>query len=186
MLFRIGLVRGLELRVATNSYSLQANGTGYDGGFEDVSLGVKVGVLDEPRGWMPQLSVIAMSTLPTGSSLYSTGRLHPTVKLVTGWDLPGGISLGSTFNWSRVDDGGDHDEYAASASLGFDLAERVGMYLEGFTFHAKFDGWERRDYLNGGFTFKVTPGLQLDVRAGMGPSPSQGDFFTGIGLSRRW
>lgn len=186
VLFRIGLVRGLELRVATNSYSLQANGTGYDGGFEDVSLGVKVGVLDEPRGWMPQVSVIAMSTLPTGSSLYSTGRLHPTVKLVTGWDLPGGISLGSTFNWSRVDDGGDHDEYAASASLGFDLAERVGMYLEGFTFHAKFDGWERRDYLNGGFTFKVTPGLQLDVRAGMGPSPSQGDFFTGIGLSRRW
>ncbi len=185
-LFRIGVARRLELRVATNSYTMQSNGIAFDGGFEDIALGVKVGLLLQPRGWVPQLSVIAMSTLPTGSSLYSTGRLHPTVKVVTAWDLAEGISLGSNLNWSRVDDDGDHDEYAASASVGFDLTERVGLYVEGFTFQAKLAGWERRDYLNGGFTFKVTPGLQLDVRAGVGPAPSQGDFFTGIGLSRRW
>ena len=50
--------------------------------------------------------------------------------------------------------------------------------------------WIRRripqHYLDTGFTYKVTPNIQLDARAGMGLSPHSTALFAGSGLSVRF
>lgn len=41
-------------------------------------------------------------------------------------------------------------------------------------------------YFNGGFTYRVTPNFQLDIRAGLGLSRAADDFFTGTGFAVRY
>lgn len=184
-LLRIGVARRVELRIATNSYALSRQGTDVLAGFEDASLGAKVALFEAPAGWRPQLGLIVAATLPTGAPGYSTGRVLPEVKVAAAWDLSERLSLGTNVNWSReADDDGTHDQYAASASFGYGLSERWGLYAEAFGFRERLAGWVARDYVNAGVTWKVTEMLQFDMRAGrrLG-SP---DFFTGFGLSHRW
>lgn len=184
-LLRIGVARRVELRIATNSYALSRQGSDILAGFEDASVGAKVAVFEEASGWRPQLAVIAAASLPTGAPTFSAGRVLPEVKLLAAWDLTDRLSLGTNWNWSReADDDGTHDQFAASASFGYGLTERWGLYAEAFGFRERLAGWAARDYVNGGVTWKVTEMLQFDERVGRRLGSS--DFFTGFGISHRW
>jgi hypothetical protein len=186
-LVRIGLSPRVELRVAANSYDLLRSGTDVSGGFEDMQVGLKFALLPEQHGWQPKLAVIMAATLPTGSVGMTAQETLPEVKVATGWDLTDRLALATNVNWSRTGDPGlVHDEWAASGSLGISLTERIGMYVEAFSFFERAAGWHERDYVNTGFTFTVTDNFQLDVRAGRGPSSAHGDFFTGVGFAHRW
>ena len=189
VLLRTGVSRRVELRTAVNSYSVQAGGGNSVAGFEDSNLGAKVSLLDAPASpsWRPALAVIAGFSVPTGGSAYRGGRALPEAKLLAAWDLTDRLAFSSNLNWSRAEyDRGLGDEWSASASLGIGVTEKVGAYLETFGFGDHFGAWGQRAFVNGGVTYLISNSFQLDLRAGAGPSGPRGDFFTGVGLSRRW
>lgn len=80
-------------------------------------------------------------------------------------------------------------EMAQSLTVGYGLTEKLGAYTEWFAFFpagATAPGVTALHYFNGGFTYRVTPKFQLDIRAGLGLSRSADDFFTGTGFAVRY
>lgn len=186
VLVRAGFAERAELRVAPNSWAREREGNAVNSGMQDASLGFKVRLLDGPENpsWRPELSVIAHTTIPTGSSAFRSSRAQPEIKVLAAWPLTETLALSSNLNVGRPFDGDrSFTEYSGSLSLGVALSDRVGSYIEGFGF-APQDGSEVVSrYLNGGFTYLVSPDVQLDVRAGIGPTRtlSRAHFY-GIGL----
>lgn len=186
VLMRAGLTRRVELRVAGNSFVQERTDLLSQSGMEDAGLGVKLRVLDgaEGRSWKPELSVIAGSTLPTGSRLYRSVRSQPEVKVIGAWSLSDRLGFSTNLNVARPFDGTrSFTEYAASGSLGFSVTDRIGSYVESFAFAPQDGSGAVNKYVNGGFTFLFSPDVQLDVRGGTGPRTTQSrDFFYGVGL----
>ncbi len=187
---RIGLAKRLELRLVPNSYAIQyPDGFSTVQGREDPTLGVKVGFLDAPEApsWRPALSLIAGTTVPVGSREFRSPHLQPEAKLLASWAINDRVSFASNLNYERPFDGARSiDVYAASASFGFVITERVGVYTEVYGF-APQDGLDRTaKFANVGSTLLLSPDLQLDARVGIGPSTKTGDYFFGVGVVRRW
>lgn len=190
VLFRRGLSERFELRVAANSFAVERSASQRAEGLEDAGLGVKIALApqreDTPR-WRPSVSLIAGASVPTGSRPFRSRHLLPETKLIASWALAERVGFATNVNWAADEnETGRHSEWSGSASLGVMLTSRWGTYAEYFGFGEDVNGWVRRDYVNGGVTFLVTPSLQLDGRVGVGPSIGRRDFFTGLGLSRRW
>lgn len=189
VLLRTGISSRVELRTAINSYAFQIVNGSTTAGFEDANLGAKIALLPAPAGpsWRPAVSMIAGLSVPTGGAAFRGARSHPELKLLTAWDVTDRIAFSSNLNWGRAEyEGGIGDEWSASASVGIGLTDKVGAYVETFGFGDRFGRWGQKAYVDGGFTYLISSAFQLDIRAGAGPSGSRGDFFTGVGLSRRW
>ncbi|MCE9562381.1 MAG: transporter [Planctomycetes bacterium] len=43
-----------------------------------------------------------------------------------------------------------------------------------------------QQYLDGGFTLRVTPNIQFEIRAGVGLNRQSDDFFAGTGFAVRY
>lgn len=186
VLVRAGLGKRLELRVAGNSWLREVEAGQVNAGLQDGSLGMKVKLLEGADGpsWRPALSVIAASSVPTGTNIFRSSRLQPEVKVIGAWTLSERTSFSSNVNASRPFNGvRSFTEYSASGSFGLSLADRVGSYLEAFAFAPQDGSGVVSKYVNGGFTFLFSPDVQLDMRAGIGPtgSPAHSHFY-GVGL----
>ena len=190
-LVRIGLSKRTELRVALNSYSYSRSRGVTVSGFEDFSLGTKVKLLDGggDGSWKPAVAVILASSIPTGGSLVGAGKPQPEVKFGLAWDLTSRVAFSSNLNYAHVasDEDGEYREYAATGSFAIGLTERLGSYVEYYTFQPNIATVPGTHYLNGGLTYGFTDNLQLDVRSGFGLHRIAGpDYFLGLGISRRW
>lgn len=117
----------------------------------------------------PALSLIVGSSLPTGASQLRATKPQPEAKFGMAWDLTSRASFSSNLNYTRVSDSfGAYNEFAASGSLGVGVTDRLGSYLEYFTFVPRNIGILSSHYLNGGVTYGMTENLQLDARTGFG------------------
>jgi hypothetical protein len=77
-------------------------------------------------------------------------------------------------------------QFWQSFSLGCELTDKLGMFNEWYVimYRDLFDN-RPQNYYDGGFTYLVTPNLQLDWRAGVGLGEPADGFFTGCGLTIR-
>ncbi|MBX9623595.1 MAG: transporter [Gemmataceae bacterium] len=175
----------------TSSDPSPLSGTFSAGGAEDLYLGAKLG-LTEQKGVLPELALIIQSQVPTGHRDFTAGRVLPGLNLLYGWDvIEDRISLAGSSQGNRAIDADRHGyvELAQSLSVGYTLTGRLGAYTEWFAFYpagATAEGVTAQHYANGGFTHKVTPNFQLDVRAGVGLSRNADDFFAGTGFAVRY
>jgi hypothetical protein len=190
LLLRIGIASRTELRIEPGSYTKITSPFGDASGREDGALGVKMRLHttpDEQRSIVPEVALLFASSLPTGTTRFRERRLQPEAKLAMAWSLTDRIDLATNVNVSRPrDENGRYTELAASASFGFDLMPRIGAYAEVYGFAPQLDGVRRTHYANTGFTFSVTPNVQLDLRGGLGLNGDAPDYFVGAGLVRRW
>ncbi len=68
LLVRIPAGSRAEVRVAFNSYSVEHIAGLVRRGFEDMEVGTKIRLIDrEERSLLPNVSILALSTLPTGN-----------------------------------------------------------------------------------------------------------------------
>jgi hypothetical protein len=142
---------------------------------------------DDKPSIVPAVSLVLMSSVPTGTAAFRQPRVQPEAKLAASWTLTDRIDLGTNFNVSRPrDENGRYTVLEASASFGFELTPKVGAYAEAFGFAPQLAGVEHVKYANTGLTFGLTPNFQLDVRAGIGLNRTDPDYFLGAGLVRRW
>lgn len=191
LLLRVGLLKQLELRVAGNSYVWLDSPDGDDQGFEDMSLGLKIKLLEAAEQFdliHPNVAFIVETTLPTGSDDFGEDDPQPGVKLALSWDLSERLSMGSNLNYAYASEGGDRfNQFSGSLVFGYKLTEKWGTYIEYFGFVPESEDGTNASFFNGGFTYLINDNLQLDARAGVGVFNAESpDYFTGVGISWRW
>ncbi|MDX1660461.1 MAG: transporter [Gemmatimonadota bacterium] len=178
VLGRIGVSPAIELRVGVPSY-LDVNGAE---GFDDAFLGTKV-ELPGGSGWGTAL--LAGTTVPVGDADVAANEWQPEIVLALARDLSQRAGLGFNLGWGRpVVEGEREDEFLASAAVGYDLGDGWGAFGEAFGFATGDDAGPA--FLDAGVTRLVGPDFQLDARVGAGLFQAAGEWFAGIGFSRRW
>ena len=191
LLLRIGVTSGAELRIEPGSYTTITSPNGDASGWADAALGMKLRLYerpDETPSIVPAVSLIVLTSVPTGSLEFRQTKLQPEAKLASEWTLSDRIGLATNLNVSRPrdDENGRYTVFEGSVSFGFELTKRVGAYAEVFGFAPQLARVGHTRYGNTGLTFGLTPDFQLDLRAGMGFNGVQPDYFAGAGLVRRW
>jgi hypothetical protein len=187
LLVRVPANTRAELRIGFNSYSIEHAAGQVRRGFEDMEVGTKVRVIErEERSLVPNVSILLLSTLPTGHSGIGSGVMQPTAKLALGWQLSQKFSLQSNANYTYASEGRTRfSQWAGSASLGADITPRVESFLEWFGTSPASLGTKRADYLDTGAAMKFGSSLRLDARAGINARTTR-DYFAGVGIARRW
>lgn len=191
LLLRVGLGSRAELRIEPGSYTTVRSSDGDGSGWVDAALGTKLRLYEPPSekpSIVPAVSLIVMTSVPTGSAEFRQTKLQPEAKLASEWTLSDRVGLATNVNVSRPrdDENGRYTVFEGSVSFSFDLTPRLGAYTEVFGFAPQLSGVGHSRYGNTGFTFSLTPDYQLDLRGGMGFNGANPDYFVGAGLVRRW
>lgn len=183
LLLRAGVAERLELRLAANLLDSSPGGSGLD----DPGIGVKLRLLEPVVAAAPEMSLILETTVPVGGEEVAERAWQPGAKLLLAWVLPWELSLGSNWNYARASaDGVRHDELGASLTVGRPLAGPVSGFLEVYAVEARHRRVDDERIVNGGVTWLVTPGLQLDARVGTALGEDGPDLVVGIGAAARW
>jgi hypothetical protein len=190
LLLRIGLGDRAELRIEPGSYTKITSPAGDAAGREDGAVGTKIRLYTRPNdnpSVVPEVSLVAATSVPTGTRVYRQTKLQPELKLAAAWTLTDRIDLSTNFNYVRpFEDDRRFTQFEASASFGFDLTDRLGAFAEVFGFAPRLDNVGRTHFVDTGLTLSLTPNFQLDARGGVGVNGSAPDYFLGVGLARRW
>lgn len=194
-LLRIGMIADwFEFRVGQNFGNVRQNspdGVFSPGGPEDLYLGVKLG-LTEQKGVLPESALIVQMTVPTGHRDFTAGRVLPGINYLFGWDvIEDRLTFAGSIQANRAIDAESHGyvELAQSLTVGYGLTEKLGAYTEWFAFYpagAIAPDVAPQHYFNGGFTYRFTPNLQFDIRAGIGLNRHADNFFAGTGFAVRY
>jgi hypothetical protein len=195
-LLRIGVLADwFELRIGPNYVHSRTTAFGrtneHLSGLDDLYLGVKL-ALTEEKGYLPETGIIFQASVPTGGPGISAEEILPGVNFVYGVDvIKDFLSVSGEFMANRAIDADGHGyvELAQSVSLGYKFSQQFAAYTEWFAFYptgATAPGVTAQYYFDGGFTYKLTPDLQFDVRAGWGLSRRADDFFAGAGFAVRY
>jgi hypothetical protein len=187
LLIRVPATSHAEARVAVNSYSITRTAGSVQQGFEDIGIGTKVRLIHhEERSLIPNVSILALTTLPTGHRGIGSKVMQPTAKLALGWQLSERVSLQSNSNYTYASaDGTRFGQWANSASFGADLTPRLENFLEWFGTSPASLGARRADYLDAGAAMRFGTSLRFDARVGINTRTAK-DYFAGVGVSRRW
>jgi hypothetical protein len=191
-LFRVGMFADwLEFRIGQNFHT-RHEGTGAAinrvSGAEDLYLGVKFGLTPQ-LGILPEMCLVPQMTVPTGKPDLTAGEVLPGFNWLYGWDLNDWLGLGAStqMNVSVDDLDANYVEFAQAFTLNYELTQRLGTYTEWFMLTPiGGNSVPTEQYADGGFTYKVTNDLQLDIRAGKGLSAGSADYFVGSGAVVRW
>jgi hypothetical protein len=195
-LLRVGLLADwFELRIGQNFSNNRLfsaeSGAVHTRGSEDLYLGVKLALTEQDQ-FLPEMALVLQTTVPTGPRDLTAGRMLPGLNLLYGWDVvPDRLTFaGSTQGNAAVDDvGQSHVDLAQALTVGYSLTQKLGAYTEFFGFFphgATAPDVAPEYYFNGGFTYKFTPNLQTDIRAGVGLNRHAEDFFVGTGFAVRY
>jgi hypothetical protein len=193
-LLRYGLSKRFELRFAWPGWiesearsagrTLTASGTG------DPEIGVKASLLARERGDGFDLALLGHASVPVGSNAFSSPRVDPSLRISGAHELGTRAGLGWNVGceWASFEAGGDThtlSRYLYTASVGFDLAPRWGVFVEIFGDFPASDPERELHSFDAGVTWLVRPRVQIDLAAGVGLNAAADDYFIGAGLSFR-
>jgi hypothetical protein len=184
----------LEGRIGQNFASTNTAGPDLSAshtGAADLLLGVKLG-LTKQQEYLPETAVIVQMSVPTGSPFLTQKEVMPGIIGIFSWELiKNRLSVGSSLSANRALDGAGHfyTLLAESVVLNWSLTKQLDFFTEWYalTPSGAIDlATGPRPFFDTGLTFRLTPNLQLDGRAGLGLNHHADEFFIGLGLSVRY
>jgi hypothetical protein len=193
-LLRVGVLADwLEFRVGWNYASFSER---FDlatkaslSGAEDMYLGLKLGLTPQD-GILPEMALVPQMTVPTGQSQLTAGQVLPGVNWLYGWDVNDFIGIGGSTQANIALDPFTLDEYleiAQAFTVNYTLSEKLVAYTEWFVIAPSgAETISTVHFVDGGFAYRVTNDLQLDIRVGKGVSGPATDYFVGSGAVVRW
>lgn len=185
--FKLGLTHSSDLQIVFDSYTqerVSADGiTEKISGFSDITTRLKINLWGNDGG-PTALAVMPYVKAPTGTRL-SNDKWEGGIIMPFGFDIAEGIDVGLMAEADLVYDdatGSYEVEWLHSATVGFPLTERLGMYLEYFGIASAAAGFQYQAYGDAGFTFAFSGNVQLDcgVRIGLTRAAEDIGIFTGI------
>lgn len=192
VLMRYGVLQDwLELRLGVFPFSQVLGNPSpavTNSGVEDLYVGAKIGLTPQ-EGWWPEMSIVPQMTVPTGHNSVTSNKWLPGINWLYGWDVNDFIGVGGSTQFNGAVDGTTahkYTEWAQAITINYALTEDVGAYTEWFAFFPSGADTEQvQHYIDGGFTYRPTPDMQFDIRAGLGLTDASDDYFVGTGFSIR-
>lgn len=191
-LFRYGLTDKIELRLGLDFDAAFSRFGDIDSLSENSKLslnapqiGAKFSIFKGQK-WQPDFSIITKLTLPNiGGESKQEEHVIPELVFAFGNEINSTFSLGYNIGLT-ADYKFNVTDLSYSASLGINLNEKTGSFVEifGNTPDAKFK--EFTNSVDGGFTYLVKSNFQVDVYGGLGLSTEANDFFLGTGFGYRF
>ncbi len=191
---KLGLSRSADIQVIFDSYLRETVADRATGamtraeGVGDVTVRLKRNLWGNDGG-RTAFGVMPFVKLPTntnglGNNAVEFGIIAPLAIAVA----PGvGVGLMTEFDFLRSSNGnGLSPSFVNSATLGFDLSERMGLYAEIFT---EKRGEANSDWIvtfDAGLTFALTDDVQIDTGVNLGLTRAADDVSLFVGLSRRF
>ncbi|MEE9368218.1 MAG: transporter [Pontiella sp.] len=184
MLFRIGVIERVELRLGWAGYQA-VNGSGGADGVGDFELGAKV-FLAEEQGAFPEMALLGAVSMPSGDDDVSSGEFDPSFRFAFSHTLSDTFSLGYNLGaeWETEVDS-MLSSFVYTAALGAGLSDAIGAFVEVFGDVGMSASGEAHSF-DGGLTYLLRENLQLDAYAGVGLSDGADDWFAGTGISFRF
>jgi hypothetical protein len=170
-----------------------------NGGVNDMEVGFKWQLLveDKERKWLPTTALITSIIAPTGgASRFSDETVEPYINLIYGWSLSDKLTLSGSTGYlgirqqppfgtvGRTD---SFQRFHQSLVAFYSVGERTTLFYEWYAF--MFTGAPDNrplHFMDGGVLYRLTPNIQVDLRAGFGLTGRPDDLFTGAGLSFRF
>jgi len=194
-LFRIGIIKPLELRVIFGEYGMSKGKLGavsVDGpkGLSPLAVGTKVKFWDE-KGWIPETAIIAHVTLPLGGKDvkplqpiydYRFSLAHTfSDKLSLGYNIGGEYDPAAVYDPVTDTYSG---EYAGiyTIALGVGITDKFGVFGEFFGDYMDAKNHE----FDAGLTYMLAELIQFDLSGGFGLTEEANDFFISSGITFRW
>ena len=169
------------------------------GGSSDMEVGIKWQLFpgDKDRKWIPTTALITSAIAPTGgSSPLSSGIVEPYINLIYGWGLSDRLTLAGSTGYLGMRQQAIPDSHLPADSFQrshqsvvafYTVGERTTLFYEWYVlmFTNSANNLPTH-FMDGGLLYRLTPNIQVDLRAGFGLSRRPDDFFTGAGLSFRF
>jgi len=179
-LFRIGLVKNLELRVVNEISTYKIQETAFNdsieinrsySGTEDMQIGFKYQFT--PLESKVIVGLMGHVFVPTGSAGISAddygvlGRLNVAFSI----DEKRGISANFGYVNNDLDLRDNREEqlngnFTYTLAYGHSLSDRVGLYIEAYGDYVEFEEWENN--MDAGITYLLRDHIQLDYSYGWG------------------
>lgn len=191
-LLRFGVFKWLELRAESEIYSLQTEtGAKQQNGFNDIAFGTKAHLLDN-KVFIPSLALLLHVNTPTGQDPFSSNAFEPIFKVLMDWELPADFSLGTNAGIDVPVQDAAGDKYARflyAVAFGIPLSfivEDLRMFTELQGARPLKSGKEGEYTFDTGFSYLITPDIQLDTFVQVGLTEASPDIATGLGFSWRF
>lgn len=186
LFLRYGLLERVELRAVLEE------GPGRDRfiqettqGLYPLALGTKIGIIKEQKGLLPEASLIGYVNLPYLPRADSQrGLYHPGIIAAFENKFLEKYEVEYNLGWKQ--DAFDTEyEWMASASLHYELSEKVKLFAEYFGHY--MPGEPPLHNADGGVLYLIADNLQFDFAVGSSirAQPENRNFFGALGLSVR-
>lgn len=178
VLLRGGLTKGVELRLALNSFVIQKIAATTDSGIPDPGLGVKFNLYNKPQSNF-RLSGLGSLSIPIGSELYTNDEWVPTTTLLAEYSLSKFSSVTTNVGYT-FEVGPLPDAWRISVTPSFTLLQypKTGFYAG---YAGVFSDAGDQQYIEAGITHHLESYLQLDVNTGY--DVQNKEFFVGAGVA---
>jgi hypothetical protein len=161
-LFRIGLLKGLELRVLSQFEQL-SDKSSRQNGISDIEIGAKVQFFNRETS-NSKYAALSHLVLPTGSKGLTNFAYGSISKLCVSHTLSEFTEIGYNIGYNYY--GVGNGDLTYSLAFNIDLNGKIGLYVEPFGEFADFNDWKSN--LDAGFTYLILDNLQFDFSFGTG------------------
>lgn len=194
MNLKLGLTNRVDLQLMLDTYNRvrvddrTAGTTWKASGFGDVTTRLKVNIWGNDGG-KTAFAVMPFVKWPLSASNLRNGKTEGGlivplgVELAEGWGL--GLMTELDFVRNETNTGYER-KWVNSITVGRDLTDKVGCYLEFFAVTSSAPGFKWQGQLDIGFTYAVSANVQLDAGCNFGATKSAPDYQPFVGLSYRY
>ncbi len=190
---KAGLVNNVDLQFVLDSYVHSrvedhfAGIVGKASGFGDLQTRLKINLWGNDGG-STALAIMPFVKWPLPESGLRNGRTEGGLIFPFALDLGQGWGLGAMteFDFVANDKGGYDTEFVNSVTVGRDLTDRLGMYIEFLTVTGSAPGFKWEGQVDVGWTYAINGNTQFDFGCNFGVTKSAPDFNPFIGLSWRF
>lgn len=173
-LFRVGLLKDLELRLVSQYESLKFTDTTLRG-MSDMQVGGKWAFFNSENS-PTQMGLLAHLRVPSGTPGLSTSGTSLETRFLVSHQM-GAVGLGSNLAW--VAHSGRDSDLLYTLSLAVSLSAKVGVFIEPYGEYTGLEDWQQN--FNAGFTYLINPQWQFDMSFGTGLNQEMN--FLAFGLS---
>lgn len=191
LLVRTGIMPRLEGRVGWTGFQrVDVSASGFDDttdGVTDMTVGVKLSIIDKNTGVVPALAGVFELSLPVGDDEFSSDRVDPSAEIAFDYNnlheiygFSGSVRIASLENQAN-----DDDFIQTGVALSFDQRwdEQVETFAEYFAYFNSDGDVDDSHFVQAGVIFKILPHVTLDARVGAGLTSESTDVFAGAGGS---
>jgi len=173
-LLRLGILNGLELRVA-NQLTIIQQTEGQIQGVNDPELGVKL-ELWKPENRSTKIAFLSHVTIPVGTEDLTNNSYGTINKLAITHAISDRFDTGGNVGYDYFGEGVGMFTY--SLALGHAVTDKMSIYIEPFGEVPEFE--TSRSSVNAGVTYLISDHLQVDFAFGTGTDHQMNYLTLGI------